>query len=140
METVLIVDVANWMGSRPDGWWRDRNAAATRLLEPLGQSTGAAVTGPDGGLLRLGRIIAVLEGAARGAVAPGGVELVEAERDGDSAIVSVAAELLSASSVSGGTGPGPAILVVTADRGLRRRLPDQVRTVGPGWLNLLIGR
>ncbi|HXW47438.1 MAG TPA: NUDIX domain-containing protein, partial [Streptosporangiaceae bacterium] len=34
----IIVDGANVVGSRPDGWWRDRAAAAARLrdaLEPL---------------------------------------------------------------------------------------------------------
>ncbi len=27
----IVVDVANVMGSRPDGWWRDRPGAAVRL-------------------------------------------------------------------------------------------------------------
>src|ERR1700745_1082215 len=27
----IVVDVANVMGSRPDGWWRDRAGAAVRL-------------------------------------------------------------------------------------------------------------
>ena len=27
----IVVDVANVMGSRPDGWWRDRAGAAARL-------------------------------------------------------------------------------------------------------------
>ena len=36
---VLIVDGANVVGSRPDGWWRDRAGAARRLQEQL--STGA---------------------------------------------------------------------------------------------------
>ena len=31
-------------------------------------------------------------------------------------------------------------LVVTADRGLRLRLPEQALIAGPGWLNRLIGR
>ena len=32
---VLIVDGANVVGSRPDGWWRDRSGAARRLRERL---------------------------------------------------------------------------------------------------------
>ena len=32
---VLVVDAANVMGSRPDGWWRDRVGAATRLRDQL---------------------------------------------------------------------------------------------------------
>jgi 8-oxo-dGTP diphosphatase len=31
----IIVDVANVMGSRPDGWWRDRAGAASRLRDQL---------------------------------------------------------------------------------------------------------
>lgn len=29
---VLIVDAANVMGARPDGWWRDRAGAAERII------------------------------------------------------------------------------------------------------------
>jgi predicted RNA-binding protein with PIN domain len=32
----LIVDGNNLMGSRPDGWWKDRAGATRRLLEQLG--------------------------------------------------------------------------------------------------------
>jgi 8-oxo-dGTP diphosphatase len=31
----IVVDVANVMGSRPDGWWRDRAGAAVRLYAEL---------------------------------------------------------------------------------------------------------
>jgi 8-oxo-dGTP diphosphatase len=34
LETI-IVDVANVMGSRPDGWWRDRAGAAVRLHDQI---------------------------------------------------------------------------------------------------------
>jgi len=30
-----LVDASNVIGSRPDGWWRDRDAAARRLIEAL---------------------------------------------------------------------------------------------------------
>jgi hypothetical protein len=30
-----LVDAMNVIGSRPDGWWRDRDAAVRRLLEQL---------------------------------------------------------------------------------------------------------
>ncbi len=36
--TVLLVDVANVVGSRPDGWWRDRTAAMRRLVQALAGS------------------------------------------------------------------------------------------------------
>jgi hypothetical protein len=32
---LIVVDAANVIGSRPDGWWRDRQAAARRLIESL---------------------------------------------------------------------------------------------------------
>ena len=56
--TVLLVDVANAVGSRPDGWWRDRPGAATRLAEQL-------VAALDAGALDTDRVHLVLEGAAR---------------------------------------------------------------------------
>jgi predicted RNA-binding protein with PIN domain len=34
--TLVVVDGNNVMGSRPDGWWRDRAGAARRLVAQLG--------------------------------------------------------------------------------------------------------
>ena len=131
-DVVLLVDIANVMGSRPDGWWRDRAAAATRLLNELEPLNGAEVTLPDGlGTVRITEIRAVLEGAARRAEGPEAVSVLRADRDGDSEIVEEADRL---------TASGKIPLVVTADRGLRRRLPEQALIAGPGWLNRLLGR
>ena len=140
-DVVLVIDVANVMGSRPDGWWRDRRAAATTLLAAFGQLPGVQTVGPDGTQLRIERVVAVLEGAARGAAAPGRVQVVEAERDGDTTIVAVTEELTAAKSAfPTGADQEPIVLVVTADRGLRGRLPGTVHIAGPQWLNELIGR
>ena len=38
-----IVDGMNVIGSRPDGWWRDRDGARARLVEEL--SSYARATG-----------------------------------------------------------------------------------------------
>jgi hypothetical protein len=57
--------------------------------------------------------------------------VLRAERDGDSEIVAEAVRLTAAKRTP---------LVVTADRGLRRRLPEPALVVGPGWLNRLLGR
>jgi hypothetical protein len=122
---VLVVDIANVMGSRPDGWWRDRAAAAARLLAELAPVLGAEVTAPDGTELRVTRVIAVLEGRARDVHAPEGVEAVRATADGDEAVVAVTTELLA---------DGRLVLVVTADRGLRARLPARTLVAGPRWL------
>jgi 8-oxo-dGTP diphosphatase len=40
---VLLVDAANVVGSRPDGWWRDRAGAATRLRDALGLLAGSGL-------------------------------------------------------------------------------------------------
>ncbi|HEX8510628.1 MAG TPA: hypothetical protein VF635_14170, partial [Propionibacteriaceae bacterium] len=86
VEVVLVVDIANVMGSRPDGWWRDRAGAATRLLHLLEPVIGAEVRLPDQArVVRITRVRAVLEGAARPALGPAAVSVLRAERDGDSA-------------------------------------------------------
>jgi hypothetical protein len=118
------------MGSRPDGWWRDREGAATRLLAGMPALVGRDVDHPDGDPVRIGRIVAVLEGQARTAAAPAGIEVVRALGEGDDAIADAVRVL---------AGAGVRVLVVTADRGLRARLPA-AEAVGPGWMNGLLGR
>jgi hypothetical protein len=115
----LVVDGANVVGSRPDGWWRDRAGAAARLAAKL----AAAL---DAGALDADRVHLVLEGAARAAAQPQHerLSLVRAPADGDSAIVALAADLAA--------DPDNDVTVVTADRGLRARLT--ARAVGPGTL------
>jgi hypothetical protein len=87
-DVVMLVDIANVMGSRPDGWWHDRPAAATRLLNGLEPLHGAEVALPDGlGTVRISDVRAVVEGAAKRAEGPQGVSVLRADRDGDSEIV-----------------------------------------------------
>lgn len=117
---VLIVDGANVVGSRPDGWWRDRPGAARRLQEQL--STAA---------LPHDEIVLVLEGAARRgnpAGQDGRLRTILAPGSGDDAIVeAVMAQV--------GVGDGREVTVVTADRALRHRVEAAgARTVGPSWL------
>ena len=119
----LVIDAANVVGSRPDGWWRDRAGAATRLVN---QVTAALVAG------RLtGPVTVVLEGAARAGVDEGagqtpGLRVVHASHDGDSTVVSLVASLMAV---------GESVAVVTADRGLRARVtPSGAAVYGPSWL------
>jgi 8-oxo-dGTP diphosphatase len=130
----VVVDAANVMGSRPDGWWRDRAAAAVRLHGQLVSLAGRGVAGLPGlpGLPPLDHwfpdLVLVVEGAARRAAfpsppSPGHVRVVSAPGSGDDAIVAEARTL-----------PGRR-LVVTADRELRRRCEAAGASVtGPGWL------
>jgi len=123
--TVLLVDAANVVGARPDGWWRDRAGATERLLTRLADLPGRTVPGPDGGELPVTEVVAVVEGQARAAEGPEGVRVVRAPGSGDDALAATAAELAAR---------GEPLLVVTADRGLRARLPAGVPVTGPGWL------
>lgn len=135
--TVLVVDMANVVGSVPDGWWRDRAGAAEQLLAGLAGLSGATVTGRDSHPLRLARILAVLEGRANLARDPDGgqtgqfLEISRATGSGDDEIADRVTDLIAA---------GCQVLVVTADRGLRARLAPAAATVGPGWLNGLLDR
>ncbi len=120
--TVLLVDVANVVGARPDGWWRDRAGATARLLGRLAVAAPHLVA-PDGSPVT--DVVAVVEGRARDVAAPEGVGVRRAEGSGDDVVVADAAEL---------AGRGMPLLVVTADRGLRARLPSAAAVAGPGWL------
>lgn len=115
---VLIVDAANVVGSRPDGWWRDRAGAARRLHDAL----AAAELGYD-------EVVLVLEGAAKRGQMPGSsgrVLTVHAPGSGDDAIVRMVRERADEAAE---------ILVVTADRGLRDRVAAaRGRCAGPSWL------
>ena len=118
MTSVLVVDGANVVGSKPDGWWKDRAGAARRLHERL----LVADTSYDD-------IVLVLEGAAKGGVRAGRdghVLTVHAPRDGDATIVEQA-ELAA--------GRGSGVTVVTADRFLRSRVEGVgAQAMGPSWL------
>lgn len=116
---VLVVDGANVVGSRPDGWWRDRRGAGMRLRDKLATlaETGFADPAlPGGGEWSWWpKVVLVVEGKARGVAAVPGVEVVDAETDGDSQIVAVARSARS-------EGPDDHVVVVTADRELRSRV------------------
>jgi hypothetical protein len=118
--TLLIVDAANVVGSVPDGWWRDRRAAAERLrdaLVPYAESGVSGVPGPC-------EIVLVVEGAARGVASLPLVRVESAPGSGDDLIVDLAARARARSDA--------AVVVVTADRELRRRAAEHgARSVGP---------
>ncbi|WP_370248757.1 hypothetical protein [Nocardioides sp.] len=115
--SILVVDAANVVGAKPNGWWKDRAGAAQRLHEALLVAD-----------LGYERVVLVLEGGAKAGVKPGRdahVQVVHAARDGDSEIVKqtrAAAERC------------PRVGVVTADRALAANVAALAQVHGPSWL------
>lgn len=116
MRPAVVVDVANVVGSVPDGWWRDRAGAAQRLLSEI---AGLAAKGVPAAALDLPEHVwypewtAVIEGQARSAEDASGVDVVRAEASGDDSVVVAATRAVEA---------GRTVSVVTSDRGLRERV------------------
>nr|WP_225956997.1 NUDIX domain-containing protein [Amycolatopsis lexingtonensis] len=130
-ELVLVVDGANVVGSRPDGWWRDRHGAAERLRDQLARLAEAGLTDPDDAAVTWWpRIVLVVEGKAKHVTGVPGVAVVAADTDGDSKIVEVVAKLAEAR-----------ILVATADRELKGRVEALGAAIlGPGTLRTRLDR
>lgn len=138
----LVVDSANVVGSRPDGWWRDRAGATDRLIASLVALARAGVPAREfnGGDVDVDtwwpEITVVVEGDATAAQDPAiglPVTVVRAEADGDSAIVATVQSLRS------GSASAPVVVVVTADRELSRRVEAVgAAVVGPSTLIALL--
>jgi hypothetical protein len=114
---MLVIDAANVIGSRPNGWWRDRPAAARRFIDDVRTVVSAGHLDPP--------VTVVLEGRfCRGADESDveGVAVVHAPGEGDDTIATIA-------------GGHDRATVVTADRALGDRVRSANGTiVGPGWL------
>ena len=122
--STLIVDAANVVGARPDGWWKDRAGAAARLHEDLlVADVGYEV------------VVLVLEGQAKSGVRAGRdahVRVVHAPKDGDATIVAEARKAVER---------GGRVVVATADRALDARVHGVgATTVSPTWLLDALGR
>lgn len=107
----FVVDAMNVIGTTPDGWWRDRDGAALRLLDRLARFAAhedVALT-----VILDGRPLA---GAPEGE--RDGIEVLYARRPGRDAADDRIAEYVAAL-------PDPQrTLVVTSDRGLVLRVQD----------------
>ena len=116
----LVVDGNNVMGSRPDGWWKDRAGAAKRLVEQLG---GWAARTDN-------RVLVVFDGAEPPSMpAPDRVEVRFARRRGPDAADDDIAELVSTASDPAG------LRVVTSDAELARRVREYgAEVAGARWL------
>ena len=138
LRPALVVDGANVVGSVPDGWWKDRAGAASRLASRLG---GLSVSAHDleiGGTLWFPEIALVVEGRARGISAPpadestellpvGVVSVVDADAAGDDAIVAEVERRVRA---------GQHVVAVTSDRELQSRVSTAgaAQVHSAGWL------
>ncbi len=129
----VVVDAANVVGSVPDGWWKDRAGAASRLLDRV---DAWRENGVDAGVLGLGEnrwfpaVSVVLEGQAReaatGAADDAALRVVAASGAGDDAIVAETQRRVDA---------GENVTVVTSDRGLTARVEAiGARVERAGWL------
>ncbi|HEY8217230.1 MAG TPA: NYN domain-containing protein [Acidimicrobiia bacterium] len=107
--THLVVDGMNVIGSRPDGWWRDRAGAARRLHARLARLAAAEGDG----------ITLVLDGRPRAELPEGvhdDVAVAYARRGGRNAADDRIVELVR-------TDPDPrGLTVVTSDRDLADRV------------------
>ena len=104
----LVVDGMNVIGSRPDGWWRDRTGAAVRLADRL----AALARGTDD------PVVLVLDGRPSARLGEGerdGVSVLYARRGGPDAADDRIVELVRAHQDPG------SVVVATSDRGLAER-------------------
>jgi len=106
--TGFVVDGMNVIGSRPDGWWRDRDAAARRLLARL--QALAAESGDEFTLVLDGRPLDDLPEGVHD-----DVEVLYARRPGRDAGDDRIVELVACSP------DATALRVVTSDRDLAAR-------------------
>jgi len=150
----IVVDSANVVGSRPDGWWRDRVGATVRLADQLAALVTGGLTelpdgmaaaplvshfpldgGGDAELARMGdgqttlrwlpEVVLVVEGQARPAADAA---------PGPVRVLAAPAEGDDTIAVLAAHTPGRRV-VVTADRELRQRcLAAGAAVAGPSWL------
>ncbi|QEA30092.1 NUDIX hydrolase [Microbacterium sp. CBA3102] len=129
---VVVVDAANVVGSVPDGWWKDRAGAATRLRLRLEALVVPAEDLDLGGDEWFPEVSMVVEGQARDIEDKAStVAVVRAEAAGDDAIVA---------EVERRVADVRTVVVVTSDRELSERAEraGAVKVRSAGWLLQLL--
>jgi predicted RNA-binding protein with PIN domain len=110
-----IVDAMNVIGTRPDGWWKDRHGAMARLVEQL--ERWAASSGDD--------VTVVFERPPSPPISSSVVEIAHASRPGPNAADEEIVRRLREN-------PDPEeVRVVTSDRGLTEQVRSVNATVEP---------
>ena len=105
-----IVDAMNVIGSRPDGWWKDRHGAMERLVEQLGRWAHAEGE----------QVTVVFEHEPKPPITSSAIEIAHAPRSGPNAADQEIVRRLR-------DDPQPEeVKVVTSDRALA----EQVRSLG----------
>jgi predicted RNA-binding protein with PIN domain len=114
-EVRWIVDGMNVIGSRPDGWWRDRRSAMTGLVERLERWASAEGR----------RVTVVFEGPSMPPIESPVIEIGHAPRASPDSADDEIVRLVRAD-------PRPdEITVVTSDSGLAERVRDAGAIVQP---------
>lgn len=156
----IVVDAANVIGSVPDGWWRDRAAAAERLQGRLAAWASAGVEPEALGAAEAldadrwyPEVTMVVEGAVRGMAGAGAGAVLGADGAG---VVEIGGVVVIGGAGLGGVGvvradghgddsivgearrlvdAGREVIVVTSDRELRTRVEALgARTRSAGWM------
>ena len=128
-----VIDGNNVYGSRPDGWWNDRQAAARRFAQSVAEWCR---THDD-------EVVLVFDapvGPETFELAGGNLTIVQSQRRGRDAADDDIVDLVGRFT-DDDTDEVTVVTVVTSDRKLRARLPDGVRIIGAGrFLDLLGAR
>lgn len=121
----VVVDAMNVIGSRPDGWWRDRDGAVRDFVARMRRY--AAGRSEEVTVVVDGRPVDGLEPGRHGAVevvfAPGGrdaaddriIELLSGEGDRDTTVVTADRELRGRAAARGAALVGPSVLLARLD-------------------------
>ena len=120
-----LIDGNNVYGSRPDGWWNDRDRASTRFAQCVAEWCR---THDDD--------VAIVFDApvpeSTAMLAGGNLRIEEAPRRGRDAADDHIVDLVDDASVD------DELTVVTSDKGLKQRLPHHVQVIGSGRFRELI--
>ncbi|HIV57705.1 MAG TPA: NTP pyrophosphohydrolase [Candidatus Stackebrandtia faecavium] len=121
-DRLIVIDAANVVGSRPNGWWKNRSAATTALRDHVAALAGTGLhstTHPWTSRPPLD-IVMIAEGKAKGVASTDTVTIIDAPGNGDDAIVEYVTHC-----------PHRHRLVVTSDRQLQQRIHDTGADTAP---------